>query len=163
MLIDAMADSDVHPLRFTDAELDVLGRTADALSAWTGKPVLAQVVDSIETGYEWALFAIPLLPEQDVSNITVVQVGGPNARLVGNKGGLSISDDEIYDCEYLWAVQLSDIEGIRFIKIDNEGDEVAWTNDLSEIVPFDLKDVLPDEDDASQEPDEPTDPEESRF
>lgn len=140
-----MAHSDLvthnTPLRFTDTELDVLGRTADALSAWMGKPVLAQVVDSIETGYEWALFAIPLLPQQDASDITVVQVGGSGSRLLGNKGGLVIAEDDIYDCEYLWAVQLSDIEGIRFIKIDGGGEEVAWTNDLSEIMPFDLDEV----------------------
>lgn len=152
---DAMADSHVgshaNPLRFTDAELEVLGRTADALTAWMGKPVLAQVVDSIETGYEWALFAIPLLPEQDASDITVVQVGGTDAKLIGNRGGLAIADGDIYDCEYLWAVQLSDIQGIRFIKIDALGEEVAWTNDLSEIVPFDLNEVQQDELDLSDD------------
>lgn len=158
-----MADSDSgsysSSLRFTSAELEVLGRTADALTAWMGKPVLAQVVDSIETGYEWALFAIPLQPEQDASDITVVQVGGPHARLIGNKGGLSIADGDIYDCEYLWAVQLSDIEGVRFIKIDAEGEEVAWTNDLSEIVPFDLSEVHQDDLDISDDPDDDQDDE----
>ena len=148
-----MSDFDSPPLRFTDDELDVLGRTADALSAWMGKPVLAQVVDSIETGYEWVLFAVPLMPNQDASDVTVVQVGGPDARLIGNKGGLPVAEGDIYDCEYLWAVQLSDIEGIRFIKIDGEGEEIAWTNDLSEIVPFDLREVSQEDIDFIDDPD----------
>lgn len=145
---DTDFDSHANPLRFSEAELDVLGRTADALSAWMGKPVLAQVVDALETGYEWVLFAVPLLPNQDTSDITVVQVGGHDVKLIGNKGGLSIAEGDIYDCEYLWAVQLSDIEGIRFIKIDAEGEEVAWTSDLAEIVPFDLNDVSMDDPDS---------------
>lgn len=150
-----MSDSDAQfdALRFTDAEIEILARTADAMSAWMGKPVLAQVVDSLETGYEWALFAVPLLPNQDPSDITVVQIGGPDARIIGNKGGLSIADGDIYDCEYLWAVQLSDIEGIRFIKIDTDGEEVAWTNELAEIVPFDLSDIPPEASDFADNAD----------
>src|SRR5690554_5180477 len=100
-----------NPLRFTQAEIDLLGRTADAMSAWMGKPVLAQIVDAFETGFEWVLFAVPLLPDQDVIELTVVQVGGPEARIIGNKGGLQIAEGDVYDCEYLWAVQLSDMQG----------------------------------------------------
>lgn len=134
-----------NPLRFTQAEIDLLGRTADAMSAWMGKPVLAQIVDAFETGFEWVLFAVPLLPDQDVTELTVVQVGGPEARIIGNKGGLKITEGDVYDCEYLWAVQLSDLQGIRYIKIDGTGEEIAWTNDLTEIVPFDLSEVSPDD------------------
>lgn len=129
------------PLRFTESEIDLLGRTADAMSAWMGKPVLAQVVDAAETGFEWVLFAVPLLPDQDAEDLTVVQVGGADARIIGNKGGLAMAEDDLYDCEYLLAVQLSDLEGIRYIKIDGTGEEIAWTNDLSEIVPFDLSEA----------------------
>lgn len=134
-----------NPLRFTQAEIDLLGRTADAMSAWMGKPVLAQVVDALETGFEWVLFAVPLLPDQDVTELTVVQVGGADARIIGNKGGLQITEGDLYDCEYLWAVQLSDLQGIRYIKVDGTGEEIAWTNDLTEIVPFDLSEVSPDD------------------
>ena len=134
-----------NPVRFTPAEIDLLGRTADAMSALMGKPVLAQVVDALETGFEWILFAVPLLPDQDVTELTVVQVGGPDARIIGNKGGLQITEGDVYDCEYLWAVQLSDLQGIRYIKVDGTGEEIAWTNDLTEIVPFDLSEVSPDD------------------
>lgn len=137
------------PLRFTSAEIDLLGRTADALSAWMGKPVLAEVVSAAETGFEWALFAVPLLPSQDPTDVTVVQLGSPDAQIIGNKGGLPIAKGELYACEYLWAVQLSDLEGARYIKVDTEGEEVAWTSDLREILPFDLTDPEPsDADDA---------------
>lgn len=150
-------------LQFTDAEIDLLGRTADALSAWMGKPVLAQIVDAIETGFEWVLFAVPLLPDQDAADITVVQVGGTDARLIGNKGGLPIADGDIYDCQYLWAVQLTDLQGIRYIKVDSEGEEVAWTNDLTEIVPFDLSEVSPDDIDYFDKTDDDDTPDDSDF
>src|SRR5699024_9218575 len=133
-------------LTFTDTEIAQLGRTADALSAWLGKPVLGEVVNASETGYEWVLFAIPLLPGQDTDSLVVVQVGGKNARLLGNHGGLKIQPNTTYSCQFLWAIQLSDIKGIRYIKIDQAGDEIAWTNQLEEILPFDLdKPPLPDD------------------
>jgi len=138
-----------NPLRFTRAEIDLLGRTADALSAWMGKPVLAEVVSAAETGFEWALFAVPLLPDQDPTDLTVVQVGSADAQIIGNKGGLPVAKGELYACEYLWAIQLADLEGVRYIKVDTEGEEVAWTNDLREILPFDLTDP------ESQDADDP--------
>ena len=76
-------------LNFTAEELDLLGRTADALSAYMGKPVLAEVVDASETGFEWVIFAIPLDVEDGGEDKVIVQIGGPGARIVGNKGGLT--------------------------------------------------------------------------
>lgn len=137
---------------FTAEELDLLGRTADALSAYMGKPVLAEVMDAEETGFEWVLFAVPLGTEDTVGDDqTIVQVGGAGARLLGNRGGLDI-DDGFFDCEYLWAIQLSTLEGVRFIKIDQGGDEIAWTDNLREILPFNLIDeALPDDDEDDDE------------
>lgn len=147
------------PLTFTAEELDMLGRTADALSAYMGKPVLAEVIDADETGFEWVLFAIPLETGEDIGEQVAVQVGGAGARIIGNKGGLKITDGDIYQCRYLWAIQLSDIEGVRFIKVDDEGDEVAWSDDLNSMLPFALSDELqqPDEqdDDAENTDDDP--------
>ena len=138
---------------FTAEELDLLGRTADALSAYMGKPVLAEVMDAEETGFEWVLFAVPLGTEDTVGDDqTIVQVGGAGARLLGNRGGLDIDDDGFFDCEYLWAIQLSTLEGVRFIKIDQGGDEIAWTDNLREILPFNLIDeALPDDDEEEQD------------
>ncbi|MFA5597410.1 MAG: hypothetical protein WDA26_07575, partial [Pusillimonas sp.] len=58
-------------------------------------------------------------------------------------------DGDIYDCEYLWAIQLSDLEGVRFIKVDHDGEEVAWSDDIGGILPFELSDepVLDTDDD----------------
>ena len=144
-------------LNFTAEELDLLGRTADALSAYMGKPVLAEVVDASETGFEWVIFAIPLGVEDDGADKVIVQIGGPGARIVGNKGGMEPGDD-VYDCEYLWAVQLSDLEGVRFIKVDQDGEEVAWSDDLRSVLPFDLADAPPpdddDDDDLSEDDDD---------
>ena len=129
----------------------MLGRTADALTAYMGKPVLAEIVDAAETGFEWALFAVPLETGEDATEVVTVQIGGPGARIIGHKGGLQIADGEVYECQYLWAVQLSDIEGVRFIKVDEEGDEVAWSDDLGSMLPFALGSEPPPADDDTDD------------
>ncbi|ROT45497.1 hypothetical protein [Pusillimonas sp. NJUB218] len=140
-----------QPLTFTDEEIDYLGRTADALSAYIGKPVLAEIIDADETGFEWVVFGIPLDVADDAENHVIVAIGGQNARIIGNKGGIDIKD-EVYDCEYLWAIQLSDLEGVRFIKVDHEGEEVAWSDDIGGILPFELSDEpLPDIDEEDDD------------
>lgn len=151
-----MTPSQDTPLVFTADELDLLGRTADALSAYMGKPVLAEVMDAEEMGYEWVIFAVPLGIEDDMAEHVVVQIGGAGARLLGNTGGLQLAEGDVYDCEYLWAIQLSDLEGVRFIKVDQQGDEVAWTENLSDILPFAMLDdaVAPHEDDDSDDDDD---------
>ena len=143
-------------LSFTDSEIDLLARTADALSAYMGKPVVAEVIADAEIGAECVLFALPLTPDDNRDDIVKVSIGGADARFVGNRGGLS-ADDEPIECEFLWGIQLSDLEGVRFIKLDGTGEEVAWTSDLRDILPFALvEDILPedDEDDLEDDADE---------
>lgn len=156
-----MSDNQEPPLVFSADELDLLGRTADALSAYMGKPVLAEVMDAEETGFEWVIFAVPLDVQDDPSDFVVVQIGGPEARIIGNKGGMTIAADDVFDCEYLWAIQLSDLEGVRYIKVDQEGDEVAWADTLQDILPFVMADELAadsdDDDTADEDEDEDDD------
>ena len=159
-----MPTNQESPLVFTTDELDLIGRTADALSAYMGKPVLAEVVDADETGFEWVLFAVPLDVEDKADDLVIVQVGGPDSRIIGNQGGLVIADSDVFDCEYLWAIQLSDLEGVRFIKVDQEGEEIAWSENLRDVLPFvmadeaisddidDLEDDKPDDDDDMFDP-----------
>ncbi|MFC4297012.1 hypothetical protein ACFO0J_03025 [Castellaniella hirudinis] len=141
------------PLAFTPAEADLLGRTADALCAYLGKPVIAEIVAEPDEGYEWALFALPLGPKDEEGDAPRVQAGGPGARFLGNCGGLDLSDGQAVDCEFLWAVQLSDLEGVRYIKVDAHGEEVAWTDTLTDLLPFDLHEAEapPDEDEDDEE------------
>jgi hypothetical protein len=139
------------PLAFTPAEADLLGRTADALCAWLGKPVIAEIVSEPDEGYEWALFALPLGPKDESGDRPCVQVGGPGARFLGNCGGLDLGDGQAVDCELLWAVQLSDLEGVRYIKVDAQGEEVAWTDTLSDLLPFDLQEVAAPPDDEEED------------
>ncbi len=159
-----MPTNQESPLVFTTDELDLIGRTADALSAYMGKPVLAEVVDADETGFEWVLFAVPLDVEDKADDLVIVQVGGPDSRIIGNQGGLVIADGDVFECEYLWAIQLSDLEGVRFIKVDQEGEEIAWSENLRDVLPFvmadeavsddidDLEDDKPDDDDDMFDP-----------
>ncbi len=143
-------------LRFTEAELDLLGRTADALSAYRGRPVLAELIDAEELGYEWVVFGSPLDVSDDAAELPVVQMGGPGARLLGGRGGLPELAEAPHECEYLWAIQLSDLEGVRFIKVDGSGEESGWTDDLADLLPFEMTEVPPandddDDDDAGDE------------
>ena len=148
-------------LTFTDHELELLGKTADALSAYMGKPVLAEV-DVSEDGFEWVMFGIPLdiNDEAEDEEIVQIQMGGPSARLLGNAGGLEDGQREVYACEFLWGIQLTDQENIRFIRIDYTGEEVQWTETLEEMLPFAINDEeLPndednwdDDDDSDDEP-----------
>jgi hypothetical protein len=157
-----MSDTPETSLVFTADELDLLGRTADALSAYLGKPVLAEVMDAEETGFEWAIFAVPLDVNEDAADLVVVQIGGPDARIIGNQGGMKITKGEVFDCEYLWAIQLSDLEGVRFIKVDQEGDEVAWADRLNDILPFVMAEELTldgaDDEDEEEDDDQDDDP-----
>ncbi len=139
-------------LTFTTAEAELLGRTADALCAYMGKPVIAEIVTEPDEGFEWALFAIPLAPEDEADDRTPVQTGGPGARFVGNCGGLDLTDGQILDCEFLWAIQLSDLEGARFVKVDASGEEAGWTDELAELLPFALSEVeVPDDEDDPED------------
>ncbi len=144
------------PLAFTPAEADLLGRTADALCAYLGKPVIAEIVTEPDEGYEWAMFALPLGPKDEDGDAPHVQAGGPGARFLGNCGGLDLSDGQAVDCEFLWAVQLSDLEGVRYIKVDAQGEEVAWTDTLTDLLPFGLQETEapPDDEDDGSEDDE---------
>ncbi|HEY0297310.1 MAG TPA: hypothetical protein VGC69_18425 [Bordetella sp.] len=142
--------------RFTQAELDMLAKTADALTAYLGRPVLAEVgVD--EDGVEWVTFG-STLDEKDKSagdeEHLHVQLGGKDARLLGQSGGLPESADT-YDCRYLLAIQLSATEGERFVKLDGDGEECAWSDELAEVLPFSLEEEeLPPLDDDEDEDDD---------
>jgi len=92
-------------------------------------------------------FAIPLgVDETPDEKATHVQMGGPGARFVGNRGGLDL-DTEVYDCQYLWAIQITEDPEARFVRLDQNGDEFDFAMELSELLPFDLTDeALPDPD-----------------
>jgi len=121
-------------LCFTDAELDVFARTADAMTAQLGKPVLAEIIAEDDIGAECMIFALPLQPGEADDDVVKVNLGGAQARFVGNCGGLAM-DDEALECALLWAVQLSDLHGVRFILLDAAGEEVAWGAELADILP----------------------------
>jgi len=141
--------------RFSQQELDMLAKTADAMSAYLGQPVLAEVAAG-EEGMEWVTFGVPLDAAQEPDEERLhVQLGGSGARLLGQRGGLPDSA-EAYDCLYLWAIQISAAEGERFVKLDQDGEEAAWSDMLADVLPFSLEEEpLPDPDeDEDEEEDE---------
>ena len=143
---------------FSPPELDMLAKTADALSAYLGKPVLAEVVLG-EEGTEWVTYGVPMDEKAETDEEqTHVQMGGPGARLLGNRGGLPQSDDDTYDCLYLWAIQISLNDGERFIKLDHDGEESAWSDNLEDVLPFALtEEPQPDPDEEEEEEDDADD------
>ncbi|MFJ1302532.1 hypothetical protein ACILG0_21435 [Pseudomonadota bacterium AL_CKDN230030165-1A_HGKHYDSX7] len=138
---------------FSTAELDMLAKTADAMSAYMGRPVLAEVGKGDE-GTEWVTFGVALDTDGKEADDDQphVQMGGKDARLLGGLGGLPDAATQTYDCIYLWAVQISLVEGERFVKLDQEGEECAWSDDLADVLPFALsEDPLEPEDDEDDE------------
>lgn len=133
--------------RFSEPELAMLAKTADAMSAYLGKPILAEVGVS-DGGLEWVTFGMPLDVSDDSDEEAIhVQMGGPQARLLGNRGGLPLLEDAVYDCLYLWAIEIAGTEGERFVKLDQDGEAAAWSDTLTDVLPFVL------EDDAAQDDD----------
>jgi len=128
-------------LEFTRDEIDLIGRTADALSAYMGKPVLAEIMSADDTGAEWVAFGIPLGidDEIDEESMVIIQLGGPGARYAGNRGGLE-SNNDAYSCECLLIIQLSDDEAGRYMKVDPLDQEYESGNDLAELLPFSVSD-----------------------
>lgn len=127
-------------LNFTEAELELLRKTTDALSAYMGKPVLAEI-DTSENGYEWIAFGTPLdRQEKPGDDAVIMQMGGPSARLLGQTASLEDFSKVVYDCEFLWGIQISDHEFLRYIRIDHEGEEVDWSEELISLLPFGMSD-----------------------
>ncbi len=158
-----MADTPSSPpLAFTETELALLARTADALTAYTGKPVLAET--GVTDGVPWVVFGIPIPPdaadaEELDEEVIVWKMGeAPGVNWVGNAGGLAPRPDDIFDCYLLWAIQLTAAEGERFVKLDERGEVIAWAEELSDLLPFVVDgDFNPDfklfaEDDEDEEP-----------
>lgn len=142
--------TDSATLLFSTDDIELLARTADTLSSYLGKPVLVEVIDATETGFEWAIFAIPLDINEEATDIPVVQIGGAHSRLLGSQGGVKINDNETYTCRFMWAIQRADFDEVKYVKLNHEGDEHAWGETLQEILPFDLSvDPLADDDEAS--------------
>lgn len=124
---------------FSSSEIELLAKTVEALSAYMGKPVLAEI-DVTEEGYEWIAFATPLEVGKEIDEDAVImQMGGPAARLVGASALMEDFNQSVYECEFLWGIQIGE-PPLRFTRIDYQGDEVDWSEDLAMLLPFGLDD-----------------------
>ncbi len=132
-------------LTFSDAELAMLGKTADALSAYMGAAVLAEVGNT--DGADWVIFGRVLGEDDAVEDNTVhVQIGGAESQVLGERGGLEVAV-ESYDCAFLWAIQITDDPLDRFVRLDQAGEVFEAATTLSELLPFALNEPeLPPED-----------------
>lgn len=139
-----------QPLIFSETELTMLGKTADALSAYMGAAVLAEVGHSDNA--DWVIFGRALGDEDAPAEDTVhVQIGGPGAHILGQKGGLEV-DVNTYDCAFLWAIQITDDPEERYVRLDQEGEIFEAAVQLSELLPFNLEEPEPPTEDDAREP-----------
>ncbi len=143
-------------LKFSDAEIAMLGSTADALSAYMGAAVLAEIDEN--DGAQCVIFARALdQGEPPPEDLVHVQMGGPNAQVLGQRGGLDTSKSS-YDCEFLWAIEITDSPDERFVRLNPEGEVFDAANELGLLLPFSLEDPS-QEQETDQESDEQSDAE----
>lgn len=142
---------------FSDTDVLLLERTAEAMTAMSGRPVLAEI--GATDGVAWAVFGVALGTDDVVADDdTVWRMGGEGTRALGNSGGLAPRPDEHYDCRLLWVIQVSAQVGERYLKLDGSGDVVDWSDHLADLLPFGLSlaDEAPwpdeDEDDEAATP-----------
>lgn len=123
------------PAGFSDADILLLERTADALTAYSGQPVLAEVGST--DGVAWAAFAVPLGEDETLLDDEVVwRMGGEQTQALGNSGGLAPRPDEIFECRLLFVIQVAEQEDERYLKLDSQGEVVSWSESLAPLLPF---------------------------
>jgi len=108
-------------------------------------PFLAEVSQTDDG--DWVIFGRALgddTPPED--GMLQVQIGGPAAQVLGEKGGLEL-DTDTYDCAFLWAIQITDDPVERFIRLDQEGEVFESATQLSDLLPFNLDEPEPPSDD----------------
>ena len=142
-------------LTFTDAELTMLGKTADALSAYMGTAILAEVGHT--DGVQWVIFGRALDADERVAeDIVHVQMGGPGTNILGQRGGLQ-THQSAYDCAFLWAIEITDDEVERFVRLDPDGEVFDAAPELAMLLPFTLEEPDVPADDGLESADDPND------
>ena len=142
----------------------MLGRTADALSAYMGSVVLAEVGRNEDT--EWVIFGRAIGEDEEIEkDILHVQMGGPGTKVLGQQGGLNATSER-FDCAFLWAVEITDDPDDRFVRLDQDGEVFDAASELSTLLPFSLEEPEVDleeedtseDDESNDEDDEDDDP-----
>ncbi|AWB35343.1 hypothetical protein [Orrella marina] len=142
-------------LKFSDSELEMLGRTADALSAYMGCVVLAEIGVSEDT--EWVIFGRAIgLDEESSEDLLHVQMGGSGSRILGQKGGIETTAETL-DCEFLWAIEITDDPDERYVRLDQEGEVFDSASELVTLLPFSLQEpvqaaAMSDDEDPEDDP-----------
>lgn len=144
-------------LVFTDDELTMLGKTADALSAYMGAAVLAELGHT--EAAQWVIFGRALDAQgQAQDDIVHVQIGGPGSQILGQGGGLDTATTT-YDCAFLWAIEITADEAERFVRLDPQGEVFDTAPELAMLLPFSLAEPLvSEEDDLASAPEHELDP-----
>ena len=130
----------------------MLGKTSDALTAYMGTAILAEVGET--DGAQWVIFGRALDQDEAIGDdIVHVQMGGPGTKVLGQRGGLE-TDKSAYDCAFLWAIEITSDEEERLIRLNPEGEVFDTAPELAMLLPFTLDEPeLPDDvDDDTSNP-----------
>src|SRR5699024_10319535 len=71
-------------------------------------------------------------------------LGGAESSILGNAGGLSDIDTQVYECRLLFSIMFNAEEGDfeeRFILVNDEFELVTTSDNIEELVPFSLREV----------------------
>ena len=146
---------------FTEEELDALAKTADVLSAWTGKCILCEK-NITDEGLEVAIFAQVLDSNEATKNPAdadesvethaiedkeegqFLLLGGADSSILGNTVGLTDINTQVYECRLLFSIMFNAEEGQfeeRFLLVNDEFELVTTSDNIEDLVPFSLREV----------------------
>lgn len=140
--------------KFNDTEKEALAKTSDALTAWSGKPIICAVLP-LENDFECAFFASIANPEEGTSEAQLVPLGGPDSELLGNSGGIPEILEAPHDCILLWGIAIVD-ETDRLVKVNPQGTILQQSSSLEDLLPFSVHEAVTDpylEDEDDEEDD----------
>src|SRR5699024_8152582 len=141
---------------FTEEELEALAKTADVLSAWTGKCILCEK-NITDEGLEVAIFAQVLDSNEATKNPAdadesvethaiedkeegqFLLLGGADSSILGNAGGLTDINTQVYECRLLFSIMFNAEEGQfeeRFLLVNDEFELVTTSDNIEDLVPF---------------------------
>lgn len=137
---------------FTESDYDLLAKTSDAMTGWTGKPVVCVKLEP-EGGISCALYVSPYAEDEEIDEKNVMNIGGKGQEFIGDCGGLQEIRNSVYACQVLWGiVHLPDEP--HYAKVDAVGDIVQESSQIETLLPFSINE--PWEDDG-EEPDSESD------
>lgn len=123
---------------FSDDDLILLAYTADTLSHFYGRPVLAQLC-LLDDGYETVMFALPEGIGHDIPALSKrLCFGGAGTEMLGRKSSLAFHPQAHYYGYLLFALQYTNQPYPAYRLLDSNLQAVSVSRQLGDLVPLRL-------------------------